>query len=223
MLNCEKCGVTVRTKATACPLCHAPLAGDMAGTEWTYPAVNLKKSRRLLMESLISLTILFVQVLVNLLTTPYILWCIPSCAAVLYSWLIVILARTGRMRKGVAWYYHLLPVAALLILFNLYVIGAGNGLSWFLTYGYAFGIALPMLINNGWILLSRRSVYNILPSQLFTCILGLVPISLALFSVIAVTWASIGAASLSFATVAAVVLIYRTRIFRALRRYFFTA
>lgn len=222
MLYCKHCGVNVQTKATACPLCRAPLTGDMAGTERTYPVSKLRKSRRLLMESLISLTILFTQVLVNLLTTPLFLWCIPSCATVLYSWLVVILARTGRMRRGVTWYHHLLPVTGLLILFNLYIIGAGNGLTWYLTYGYAFGIAFPLIINNGWILLSRRAAHNILPSQIFTCVLGLVPISLALFSVVAVTWASIGAASLSLATVVVTVIIYRARVLTSLRRYFFT-
>jgi hypothetical protein len=220
--HCTGCGVTVKTKVALCPLCRKPLHGDEAGTEQSYPASDAKKSRRLLIECLITLTVILTQVLVNFLASPGILWCIPSCATVLYSWLIVILARKGRLRGGIAWYYHLPPVAFLLILYSLYIIEAGQALSWYPTYGIAFCIALSLLINNGWMLVSRRSAFRILPSQLFLCVVGLIPILLALFSVIAFTWASIGTASLSLATFAAILIIYRARIRRTLRRYFYT-
>ncbi len=222
MYRCVNCGVTVKTMTTCCPLCHMSLEGDETGTEQTYPFICAKKSCRVIIESGTSLTIMAIQVLINLLVSPGILWCIPACATVLYSWLIVILARTGRMRNGVTWYYHLLPVSLLMILYNLYVIEAGPVLSWFPTYGLAFCIALFLLINNGWMLYSRRSVFNILPSQLFICILGLIPIYLVLLKVIAFSWANMGTAALSLGTVITVLIIYRTRTRMMLRRYFYT-
>lgn len=222
MYRCENCGVTVKTKGTLCPLCQTSLAGDETGAEQTYPVSDAKKSRRLLIESCISLTIIFTQVLVNFLTSPGILWCIPSCATVLYSWLIVVLARTGRMRTGITWYYHLLPVTFLMILYNWYIIEAGPVLSWYPTYGLALCIVLSLLINSGWMLFSRRSAFNILPSQLLFCVLGLIPISLALFSVIAFSWASVGTATLSLVTFTSILIIYRMRMWRMLRRHFYS-
>ncbi len=221
MLYCRKCGVTVKTRAERCPLCRAPLHGDDAGTEQTYPKAVDKRNRRLLVECAISLSLVLIQVLVNYLATPHVYWCIPASVTVLYSWLLVVLVRTGRMRRGITWFSHLLPVALLVLMFALYIMRSGAVPGWYLTYGIAFCISLSLLINNGWILIHRRSAFDILPSQVILCVLGFVPVCLALFRVIVFSWANAGTAILSLMTVGGILFLYRSRSKTALRRYFF--
>lgn len=221
MYHCTKCGVTVKTQAAVCPLCRGALHGDGEGAEQTYPKAAEKRNRRLLVECVISLALMLIQVLVNYLTTPHVYWCIPACITVLYSWLLVVLVRTGRMRRGITWYSHLLPVALLVLLFSVYIMRSGAVPGWYLTYGIAFCISLSLLINNGWILIHRRSAFDILPSQVILCLLGFVPVCLALFKVIVFSWANAGTAMLSLATVAGILFLYRSRSKTALRRYFF--
>jgi hypothetical protein len=182
----------VKTEAALCPLCHTLLLGDNKETERTYPAFHAKREYRLLIEACVALLMIISHVIVNLLVSPQVLWCIPSCATVAYFWLLVVLTRKGWLRHGITWKYHLLPVTVLLVLYNLYVNGAGPAISWYPTYGLAFCIALSLLINNGWMLLARHAAFDILPSQFILSILGMVPVCLAILRVIAFSWANIG-------------------------------
>jgi len=217
---CQQCGVTVKTAAAHCPLCHAPLNGDNCGTERTYPEFEPKKDRRLLAEGCIALAIILAHIVINLFVTPGLMWCVPSCATVIYSWLLVVLARKGKLRHGIGWKYQLAPVAVLLILYNLYVNRAGPVLTWYPTYGLSFCLALSLLINYGWMLVSRRSALDILPSQLIISVLGIVSFCLVLLRVIAFSWASVGTAALSAGTLIFSLVLCRTKAPAALQSYF---
>lgn len=220
MYQCNQCGVTVKTAATRCPLCHGLLDGGPAGTERSYPACSPRKTRRFWTEFGVIAAIMGFHVLLNLFVSPQVLWSIPFCATVAYSWLLVALDRKGVLRHGITWTYHLLPITALLMLYNLYTNGGGPALSWFPTYGIAFCIALSLLINYGWFFLSRRSALDVLPSQLIISIAGLIPVLLVVLRVIAFTWACVGTAVLSVATLLFILLAYRTKTRTMLQSYF---
>ena len=221
MKHCLACGITVQTTAVACPLCHTPLAGDASATQQTYPTFQPKKVHRLLLEGGIAFFLITLHVVLNLFILPNLLWCIPLCATVLYSWMLLILRRKGKLRRGITWKYHLLPVTVLLILYNLYMNEAGPVLSWYPTYGLAFCIALCLLINHGWMFFSRRSALDIIPSQLIISLLGMVPIYLVLVRVITFSWASVGTAALSVITLVSLLVLYRANIRAMLKHYFY--
>jgi len=221
MYQCKQCGVTVKTESIHCPLCHSLLDGDPSNTEQTYPMFQARKEHRLQIEGFAAFIMIIAHVMINLIVTPALLWCIPSCATVLYFWLLVVLNRKGRMRHGITGKYHLLPVTALLILYNLYVNEAGPVLSWYPTYGLAFCLALSLLINNGWMLLSRHCAFDILPSQIIISILGMIPVYLVVIRVIAFSWASVGTAALSLGTLVFILIVYRARTKMLLQSYFY--
>ena len=220
MYQCKECGVTVKTLSTRCPLCHGPLQGDPAGAERSYPVYRARKMRRVWTECCVTGGIMGFHILLNLFVSPQVLWCIPFCATVVYSWLLVALDRKGVLRHGITWTYHLLPITVLLMLYNLYTNGGGPALSWFPTYGIAFCIALSLLINYGWILVSRRSALDVLPSQLMISIAGLITVLLVILRVIAFTWACVGTGVLSLATLAFILIAYRARTRAMLQSYF---
>lgn len=199
MKNCDKCHVDINTNQEYCPLCHQVLSGENdPDFHELYPEyVPLRREvLPLTKKVLLFLTIVSILTLIaiNWLTwgENNSLWSLIPIGSILYFWLIV---RYGVLSKqNIAFKLFLLTTVLVLIL-NLIdrVYGDPATRGWALDYVtplafLACNLAISVII---WV---RKINYRDYIFYLITImVFSLIPIVLALTSVIKIVWPSVAA------------------------------
>lgn len=158
MKACNECHVHVAGKRDFCPLCGADLQKSdvpsaAPGPGNAYPDLTgLVAPYDFVRRLLLFLTVLGcgMSVLVNLLVTPWFLWCLIVLAAAVYCWAVIppVLSRGRNYAKQIVWQVSL--TAALVIALD------------FITgyRGWSVDYVLPGLLSAGILATCLMSIFN---------------------------------------------------------------
>lgn len=226
MQYCEDCKVFISTKTDACPLCHAPLPErENAELVQTYPDfAPLKRKSRLLalLYSAACFFVIAVCVLINLLTWQGHLWSALVAAPVLYVWLTGLFTFRKRVHLGLKLMAHAVGIVLLLVAINGFSGSARimSHVSWAVAYTMPFIFIGFILAINVLIARKRHTLKDYLLYQLSLCVIGFIPLLLALLNVAQPVYPSILAAVCSALTIGGLFLFGRKKAVSELNKKF---
>ncbi len=226
MKHCPDCRVDVLTRTKHCPLCHRLLTGDDNEGVVTYPPFDVKANRRrifLRMLATLSLTGIFVTVLINYFTFSGHLWSVVAVYAILYAWIVWgWLTFKPNAHISLKLMTHAIGITGLLLVIEAFtrsdtMIGH---LQWTLSYAMPSIFIAFIVTINIMMLIRRQQLRDYLISQLSLSIIGFVPLILVFFHLVDPIFMSIAAGGLSFATIIGLFLLGRRIIISELGRKF---
>lgn len=183
MKTCDKCGITVRTQHTRCPLCQGALHGRYDKNDALFPTAPQRPSQAKLILQWASFGAVAVSVIclaVNVMVTPHIWWAIWAAGGAFCSWLSIFIGIQKRhnLLKNALWQMVLVVAAAL----------AGDWYtgwhSWSVDYFLPLGIVLTLALMILTCILQRLTPQEYLIYLLLVCVCGLVPVVLLLTGVL---------------------------------------
>lgn len=140
MKQCRKCGVNVDDDLANCPLCGAFASEETSPTIYEYPAVNLKKHRRLFLKISLFITVFTIALVaaINLAVNKKISWSTHVVFGFALIWFCIgrPIIKRFNVRKHLTWDF--MGVIALLFYINLWTSRLANP--------WAFTLAMPIVV-----------------------------------------------------------------------------
>jgi len=220
-MYCDECDVTIPYETDTCPLCLKKIADQTEPFNPVYPRRNAsfrfpKRYSFSLFYSAVAYTTFLIVLLVNLLTTPDVLWSLIVGAGLLYLYVLIrhtILTPYGSAAKIFLQGF----ILTVLIYIIQNVTHSGN---------WAYEYVIPMILLANTIVLwavaivrrKRRASYAL--NLIIIAALNLVPVLWYLTGRADVLWTMIVSASVSVATALAVVTVFGKFLIAELKRLF---
>lgn len=226
MKYCEDCRINVPGKELSCPLCHKSMTIlDDQENGQIYPDFEPQKRRDKKLIKAFSKTavlLIFSSVIINMMISSETWWSAIFSSFVLYVWLLGLLTFKRTAHPGLKLMAHAIAMPLLLVVINSFASNTRTftRVSWAVSYAMPIIIICFIIVINIMMYRRRQNLRNYLLYQLSLCVIGFVPLILALVGVAKPIQPSIIAASCSFLSILALLLFSRKIVIGELGRKF---
>jgi len=220
MRHCPDCRVGISTITDVCPLCHRPLQGAAdADAMQTYPPFSPSRkavSRWSKPMTITAVSLIAAAGVANLWLWSGTLWSVIFIACVLYAWLLGLFTCNKRIHLGYKLIVHAVSMPLLLAVVNMFATRTETiqRVSWAVSYGLPITLICFIAAINSIMVKWKQKRRDYLLYQLSLCVIGFIPLVLALTGVARPALLSVIAAGCSYLTIVWM-LVFARRIISA--------